>query len=210
MICLFGGTFDPIHRGHIHGGQMVCDVLALRKIHFVLSGMPSHRTSPETTVEQRWEMLKLACTDDVRLVPDDREVSHGGPSYTVDTLRAVREAHPGEAVAWVLGSDAYAEFSSWRSWREILDLANLVVLERPGEERQLGEDMRRLTERRRVDRKPEDLAGKVFFLAHEMRAVSASGIRARISSGKVVDHLLPPRVNTYICEHGLYGGIRES
>ncbi len=188
---------------------MVCDSLALREIYFVLSGRPSHRTSPETTVRQRWEMLELACADDVRLVPDDREVRHGAPSYTVDTLRAVRAAHPAEPVAWVLRSDADAEFSSWRSWREILDLANLVVLERPGEQRQLCADMQRLTVRCRVEQKPEVSAGQVFFLESEMRAVSASDVRASISSGATVDHLLPPRVCTYIDEHGLYGGIRD-
>ena len=209
MICLFGGTFDPIHRGHVHGGQMVCDLLALGEIRFILSGRPSHRTTPRTTVEQRWEMLKLACADDRRLVPDDREVRHGEPSFTVDTLRAVRAAHPREPVAWVLGNDAYAEFSSWRSWREILDLANLVVLERPGEAWPLCAEMQRITECRRVEHTLDVGAGQVLFLASEMQAVSASDVRARISSGDTVDDLLPPRVSTYIYEHGLYGGIRE-
>ncbi len=189
---------------------MVCDVLALREIRFVLSGRPSHRTLPQTTIEQRWEMLKLACADDVRLVPDDREIRHGGPSYTVDTLREVRAAHPGASVAWVLGSDAYADFSSWRAWREILDLANLVVLERPGAARLLGEEMKRITECCRVEQKPEAGAGQVFFLESEMRAVSASDVRACMNSGESADRLLPHRVSTYIYEHGLYGGIRES
>ncbi|MCZ6641289.1 MAG: nicotinate-nucleotide adenylyltransferase [Gammaproteobacteria bacterium] len=208
MIGLFGGTFDPIHRGHIHAGRVVCEILELREIHFVLSGRPSHRVSPESTVEQRWEMLKLACSDDDRLLPDDREIRHGEASYTVDTLRSLRAADPEEPLAWVLGSDAYAEFSSWRSWREILDLANLVVLERPGEERQLGPEMQRITECRGVEQKPDASAGQVFFLVSEMVSVSASDVRTRLNSGEPADHLLPPRVSTYIDQHGLYGGKR--
>lgn len=187
---------------------MVCEILQLAEIHFVLSGRPSHRVSPESSVRERWEMLELACANDDRLVPDDREIRHGEPSYTVDTLRAAREAHPEELLAWVLGSDAYAEFSSWRSWREILDLANLVVLERPGEERRLGTAMQRVTECHGVERKPDASAGQVFFLESDLYVVSASDIRARLGSGEPVDHLLPPRVSTYIDEHGLYGGKR--
>ena len=128
MICLFGGTFDPIHRGHLLAAERVCDALELAEILLVLSARPSHKESTGASLEDRWRMLELACRDHPRLKPDDREMRRRRPSYTVETLQELAEEFPGTSLTWVLGSDAYALLPSWYEWRRVLELANLVVL----------------------------------------------------------------------------------
>ncbi|NIP16235.1 MAG: nicotinate-nucleotide adenylyltransferase [Pseudomonadales bacterium] len=210
MIALFGGTFDPVHRGHLHGAAAVCDALGAESIAMVLSARPGHRGSPGASAEHRWEMLCLACADDERLVPDDRELNRDRPSYTVDTLLEIRKEVGDESLVWVLGSDAYADLASWHRWREVLSLANLVVLQRPGGPRRWPAPVDELTARHRVDAMLDAPCGQILFLKAPMQDVSASEIRAAIAGGRPVGHLLPERVATYISRHGLYGAPSDS
>lgn len=210
MIALFGGTFDPVHRGHLHGAVTVCEALGLASIAMVLSARPGHRASPGASAEDRWAMLCLACADDERLVPDDRELRRARPSYTVETLHEVREEIGEEGLIWVLGSDAFAELTSWHRWREVLELANLVVLERPGAPARLEAPLDEISSRHRVEEALDAPYGQILFLKAPMQEVSASEIRAEIASGRPVGHLLPERVATYISRHGLYGAPSDS
>jgi nicotinate-nucleotide adenylyltransferase len=210
LIALFGGTFDPVHRGHLHGAATVCDVLGLDAIAMVLSARPGHRGSPGASAEHRWEMLCLACADEDRLVPDDRELHRDRPSYTVETLVEVRGEIGDEPLVWVLGSDAYADLTSWHRWREVLDLTNLVVLERPGGPARWAPPLDEISALQRVDEKLDAPWGQILFLKAPMQDMSASEIRAAIASGRPVGHLLPERVATYINEHGLYGAPSDS
>lgn len=205
MICLFGGTFDPIHLGHLHAADVVCRRLELSEIRLVLSARPSHRGSTGASVDQRWAMLTLACADDARLTPDDREMRRTRPSYTVETLEAVRREHPQASISWVIGSDAYALLPSWHRWREVLDLANLVVLTRPGPFPALGDEMRQLTRTHRVRSLAGCHQGGILQVDNAMKEISAAGIRQRIAKGQEVSHLLPGAVATYIKDHHLYG-----
>ena len=145
MICLFGGTFDPVHRGHLHAALSVCEALGIDEIRLILSARPSHRKTPGATISQRWDMLCLACASDPRLRPDDREIRRARPSFTVDTLAELRAEHPREPLVWVIGSDAYALLPSWYRWQRVLELCHLLVLNRPGHALDLDDTMRRFT-----------------------------------------------------------------
>ena len=221
MICLFGGTFDPVHVGHVHAARSVCDRLGLATIRMLLSARPGHRGATGASATQRWEMLKLACADDGRLVPDDTELRRaerlGRPSYTVETLEELRAGAADASLAWVVGSDAYRELTEWHRWREVFDLANLVVLHRPGAELSLSEPLESLTHERRATRL-EARAGQVLVLDAPMLDVSATAVRERLA-GRTQDEprdttqvadLLPPAVYTYIKEHHLYGVISDA
>lgn len=209
MICLFGGTFDPVHVGHIHGAVQVCDALDLESIHLVLSARPGHRQEPGASAEHRWRMLVLACGADPRLQPDDRELRRAAaglrPSYTVETLEEVRREAPAAVLLWVLGSDAFQELPTWHRWREVLQLAHLVVLQRPGAPLLLDETMQAVVAAHRLHGPPADPAGGILFLDAPMQNVSASEVRANLAADGRADHLLPAAVYTYIKSHGLYG-----
>jgi len=209
LICLFGGTFDPVHRGHIHGAIAVCDALKLNEIHMVLSARPWHREAPVASAQHRWQMLCLACADDPRLLADDRELARDAPSYSVDTLAEVRAEVGDAGIVWVLGSDAFADLPSWHRWTEVLQLANLVVLQRPGERFRPSGALAGVCAKHRVDGPPDAAFGQIMFLQEEMQAISASQVRAALAAGRPVAHLLPDRVATYISRHGLYGVLRD-
>jgi nicotinate-nucleotide adenylyltransferase len=209
LICLYGGTFDPVHNGHLHAALAVCDALDQPAISLVLSARPSHRGRQGATVAQRWDMLRLACEQDDRLQPDDRELHRSGPSYTVKTLEAARAEHPDTAINWVIGSDAYRLLASWYQWQRVIELANLIVLNRPGHPLALDETMSAFTRERQVTQLGDELAGSVWLLNRPMLEISAASIRALLVQGKSADHLLPGPVATYIRQHSLYGVISD-
>lgn len=204
MICLFGGTFDPIHLGHLHAAETVCDALALTEIRLVLSARPSHKNTTGAGLADRWSMLCLACAEHPRLLPDDRESNRDRPSFTVDTLLELRVEHPSAALCWVVGSDAYALLPSWYRWQEVLELANLVVLKRPGHPMKLDDTMAGLTRSHRVGSLERRRQGGILLLEEPMRELSAQAVRAAIAEGRDVAHLLPEPVANYITKHGLY------
>ena len=205
MICLFGGTFDPVHLGHIHAAVAVCDALSLDEIRMVLSARPSHRDPTAASLAHRWQMLCIACEVDARLVADDCEVRRDRPSFTVETLGEVRAEAGARPLLWVIGSDALADLTSWYRWREVLELCNLVVLQRPGHDARYPDRVQDLLRRCVSDTPPVDASGQIYFLEQEMRQISASAVRDALSQGQEVGHLLNPQVAAYINEHGLYG-----
>lgn len=205
MICLFGGTFDPIHLGHMHAALTVCEALSLDQVHMVLSAQPAHRDPTGATSQQRWQMLELACESQPQLVADDREMRRSGPSYTVDTLTDARAECGADPLCWVIGSDALADLPSWKRWRDVLSLCNLVVLSRPGSQEVYPEAVRELLAQRATDAVPNEPTGQVFVVEARMRSISASQVRHALAVGGAVEHLLPARVAAYISEHGLYG-----
>lgn len=210
MIALFGGTFDPVHLGHLHAAHRVADRLGVKPVRLVLSARPSHRDVPGASLEDRWRMLELAVQGDRALVADDMELARTGPSYTVETLEVLR-AREGDTVpiVWVLGWDAYRLLPSWHRFRDVLELAHLVVVRRPGQDRALDETMTELTQACAVqavgelDRWP---AGCVLRITESMLPISSTLVRTRIAAGEAADDLLPPAVWTYIKSHNLYGG----
>lgn len=205
MICLFGGTFDPVHNGHLHAAEAVLAALGVDEIRLVLSARPSHKDSTGASLAQRWAMLELACADNPALIPDDREMHRQRPSYTVETLEAVHAEAPDEDLAWVIGSDAFALLDTWYRWRDVLKLANLIVLRRPGEFPAMSAEMAAYTEAHLVDSLAGCHKGGIFMLEDAMQEVSAQAIRADVAAGRAVGHLIPPPVALYIRNNHLYG-----
>lgn len=154
-------------------------------------------------------MLQLACADDERLLPDDREIHRAGPSFTVATLGAMHEQYPDDSLVWVIGSDAYRLLPQWYEWQQVPSLASLVVLQRPGHDLELSPEMQSFTAARQVTELTKSKVGEVLLLESEMQSVSAEEIRTILAEGSSADHLLPAAVATYISQHGLYGGISD-
>ena len=207
MLCLLGGTFDPVHKGHLHAAGVAAERLSC-PVRLVLSARPPHRPRPVATVEERWAMLTVACADWPELVADDMEIRRREQSYTVDTLRFVRRQYPDEPVFWAVGVDAFRDIGTWHRWREVFSLAHLLLLDRPGTP--MDAPARAIYERFRVDAVPSSPCGAILKIDAPMLEVSASQIRASVAAARPVAHLLPEGVEAYIRRHGLYSGDKAT
>lgn len=215
-MCLFGGTFDPVHLGHVHAARTVAEALDVA-VHMLLSARPGHRGTPGATVAQRWEMLRLACAGEARLLPDDTEIRRaervGRPSYTVETLEELRAARPEGTLVWVIGSDAYRELATWHRWRDVFELAHLLVVRRPGAPLALEGELEGITRERLVDGPLRGAGGGIRVLDTPMQDISATAIRAALAAGGTraagTAHLLPRAVYTYINQYHLYGVVSD-
>jgi nicotinate-nucleotide adenylyltransferase len=200
---LFGGTFDPIHWGHIRTAQALRSELSLQEIHFIVSARPPHRAAPHASAEQRLAMAELALADQSGLIADARELTRPGPSYTLWTLRALRAEHGSRSLLWVVGADTVPELSSWFHWTELLNFSHWVVLPRPGSRTQLPELLREYL----VDdpgRLHDRAAGLIYIATTPEIQVSASEIRARLQRRQKVDMDIPEPVLKFIEQNGLY------
>jgi len=135
MIGIFGGTFDPIHYGHIKPALSVQKTLSLSQLRFIPNRNPPHRQAPWLTVEQRLSLLQTALRDIPSVIIDERELSREGPSYMVDTLKSLQRDFPHESLCLIIGLDAFISINSWFEWRSLFELCHLVVTTRPGFER---------------------------------------------------------------------------
>ena len=132
MIGIFGGTFDPVHYGHIKPALSVQQSLALTQLRFIPNKIPPHRQTPWLTVGQRLSLLQLALADISSVVIDKRELSRDGPSFMLDTLKSLRHDFPDEKLCLIIGLDAFIGINSWFEWRALFNLCHLVVTTRPG------------------------------------------------------------------------------
>lgn len=204
---IFGGTFDPIHYGHLRPAQEVLDALSLDEMRFIPSALPPHRPAPVASAEQRLHMLQIALAEFPRFSADDREIRRGGPSYTVPTLESLRAEMGDRPLCLVLGLDAFLGLKTWHRWREIPDLAHLVVLTRPGwvlDGLPEWAGGRQCAQGESLALSP---AGRLFFLAVKPQNISATGIRAALVRGQSVEGLLPQAVLGFICQNHLYSHL---
>jgi len=220
LLALYGGTFNPVHVGHLHVANTVCERLGLDRLGLVLSARPPHRDP--VPVEHRWQMLQLACANQPRLYADDREMRRSKASFTVDTLLNQRRRKPFEPLFWVIGMDSLLTFRSWYRWWRILELAHLVVVRRPGYPQRLDSTLRAIVQQRgwiptvdgvigsRRSSKPLGVAGRIIVLEEPMLRVSSSAIRGQLQTngGRAADVL--PSVADYITEHRLYSTLSEA
>jgi len=212
-IGIFGGTFDPIHYGHLRLAQDLAEGLRLAQVRFIPAGEPWHRRAPRATAPQRLEMVRLACAGNPLFAVDEREVASHAPGYTVDTLTALR-AELGEAqpLCLLLGADAFLGLETWHHWRELFGLAHIAVARRPGfPPLHQNSDMPAALRAEFAARCTEDFsplqteaAGCIFVQTITALDISATRIRADIARGADPRYLLPDAVLGYIHEHHLY------
>lgn len=187
---ILGGSFDPIHHGHCIAADRAVEALGLDGVLFVpANSQPLKTAGAAATAAQRAEMVRLAIAGHPRFRMETLELDRPGPSYTVDTLRALRARLPGERLVLVLGADAAADLPRWRAADEVARLAEIAVLTRPGA--------------------PEVTSAFVkHFVATPAIEISASDIRARCLTGRSIRYLVPDAVASYIARHHLYEGPR--
>jgi nicotinate-nucleotide adenylyltransferase len=218
-VALLGGTFDPVHYGHLRLADDVRRALGLAEVRLVPAGDPPHRASPSASAADRLAMLRLAVPEFPGLVVDDRELRRAGKSYTVLTLTELRREFPDSPLLLLLGADAFRGLPSWHRWGELFNLAHLVVVERPGVELEATLPSQLLPIwRDRLVRDPGILlsrpAGAILAQPIAPHDVSASSIRESLAQGRAAGDkwrgLLPPAVLAYIDLHHLYGSRSDA
>lgn len=208
MIGVFGGTFDPIHYGHLRPALEVLRGLGLERMHLVPCGDPPHREPPRISAAHRLRMAEIACVGEPRFLVDDREITREGPSYTVDTLRGLRAEIGRDApLCLVIGMDAFRMLDTWSRWETIPTLAHLVVMARPGSDAPGDGPLAELLARAGTD-DPAALratpAGRVLVFPVTRLDIAATRIRDELGQGLEPRYLLPDAVLEYIREYGLY------
>lgn len=206
-LALFGGTFDPVHYGHLRCADEVRQKLGLSSLYLLPAGSPPHRGAPEATVEQRLDMLQLACLEFPSLRIDDRETRRSGPSYMVDTLEEMRTGNADQPMLLLIGQDAANLLHTWFHWERLFELTNIVILTRPGSHSQYTPELARQIQDRSVSVVQDLLksrAGSVFHLRVESIDVSASKIKHIIRSGRYPESMLPAAILEYIRQNRLY------
>ena len=213
-IGVFGGTFDPVHFGHLRPAREVMERLALERIHLIPCNIPPHRGEPHATPEQRCEMLRLAVEGEAGFVLDRRELERPGPSYMVDTLRSLREEYGAlRPICLILGGDAFLGLPSWYHWRELVELAHIVVMHRPGwvvDGASVDEALQGLLRQHQLEAAEQlhdSPSGGVLLQAVGPLDISATAIRKQVAEGGSVDNFLPRPVWDYIRRHNLYRSV---
>jgi nicotinate-nucleotide adenylyltransferase len=201
-IGLLGGTFDPVHNGHIRIAIEALEALGLAEVRLIPLAEAVHRDPPLASPAQRLAMLEAATASVPGLVVDGREIAREGPSYTIDTLCSLHDDFPEQSLCLLLGGDAFNGFGDWHRPVDVLTLANLAILERPGFE--VAETVRPLYDQRRVGRLDPALTGQIVDCPVTQLAISASDVRRRRSAGLSLVGLVPDPVRELITDFGLY------
>ena len=209
-IGILGGTFDPVHLGHLRLAQEVADALALSDVRFMPCATPPHRATPAAGAADRVAMVKLAIADNPLFTLDARETLRSGPSYSFDTLSQLRaELGPLCPLVLIMGADAFLNFNGWHRWREIFGLAHIAVAHRPGAALAEIKDellacefaQRRVTDTQPMQHAP---AGSIVVVPITALDISATAIRAMIRAGRSVRYLVSAAVMAQIERNYLF------
>ncbi|HHJ35937.1 MAG TPA: nicotinate-nucleotide adenylyltransferase [Gammaproteobacteria bacterium] len=202
MIGIFGGTFDPVHYGHIKPALSIKAALNLSQLRIVPNSIPPHRDPPWLSTEQRLLLLKSALADHADVIIDERELKRGGASYMIDTLRSLRGEFPDEDLCLIIGMDAFMGITSWFEWQSLFALCHLVVTTRPGFEQSEwmdqmdAEDHQFLSARMvgHVDALTPHETGKILLQSVPQLDISSTEIRAGLLNNDDVRQWMPERV----------------
>jgi nicotinate-nucleotide adenylyltransferase len=207
LIGVLGGTFDPIHYGHLRPALEVQEALGLAEVRFIPLGVAVHRGQPAASAALRLEMVRAALAGQPGLSADDRELRRGSRSYTLDTLTELRRERPKAHLCLLVGGDAFNDFLTWHRPLEILGLAHLALMQRPGAPGPSDPGLTALLAER-LCREPRELleqpAGRICPQPVTQLDISSSTIRARIAGGADPRFLLPDPVLAIIRREGLY------
>ncbi|TAJ91516.1 MAG: nicotinate-nucleotide adenylyltransferase [Gammaproteobacteria bacterium] len=212
-IGLLGGTFDPVHHGHLRLALEARTNLDLAEVRLVPAAEPPHRETPQAAQHHRRAMLELAIAGVPGLRLDAREIERPGKSYTVDTVASLRAELPDQPLCLLVGRDAFLALHTWRRWRELPELVHIVIVDRPGaaaviEDRDLAE----IYASRRADDPAalhETPAGRIYRAAWPLLDISASRVRELLAAGGDIRYLVPDAVIQYIQQQQLYKGAHE-
>lgn len=202
-IGVFGGSFNPLHNGHLTLGRTVCDALALDHLIFIPAGYPPHKPAGILApAEHRYAMVKLGIACDSRFSVSRLELDAEDTTYTVRTMQAFRRMfRPEDTLYFLMGADSLVDLVNWRSFRELASLCTFVAAARPGISREaMAEHMEMLA---------RDYGARVLVVDMPLMPISASEIRQRVCRGESITDWVPEAVAAYIQDMGLYGGIRE-
>lgn len=206
-IGILGGTFDPVHNGHLRLAVQLRDQLGLASVRLIPSARPPHRDTPGATPGQRAKWIRASITDEPGLVLDDRELIRPGLSYTIDTLLSLREDFPESPLCLVMGMDVFAQLHTWHRWQELLEHCHIVNVPRPGVRNEVSPLVEEWIEGHVIENPAlmgEQLSGYVYPASFPLLEISGSDIRNLISRGCSPRYLLPQRIWQDIEDIGAY------
>ncbi|SNY54082.1 nicotinate-nucleotide adenylyltransferase [Arsukibacterium tuosuense] len=205
LIGILGGTFDPVHQGHLACGRFVLEKCALDKLQLMPCHIPPHRASPGVSARQRATMVELAIADEPKMQLQPLELNRNSPSYTADSLALLKKNMPASTLAFVLGMDSLAYFKKWHNWQQILSLSHLIVCQRPGYSRQDGDAPALLAEfGAAISVLHQRDCGSIVELNNPDFSPNATAIRAALAEKQQNISALAPQVLNYIQQHRLY------
>lgn len=206
---LLGGSFDPVHSGHIALARRLAEAAGLSEVRFVLAAAPPHRPALAAPVALRLRMLKAAVAGMPGFSVEECELNPSATGYTVDTLRALRRANPGRTLCWMMGYDSFLTLPGWRDWKSIPELAHLLVGAREGHGAELPPVLEAEMRLRSASGRRElrsATAGRILICPQPVAAVSSSRVRRAARSGQLAGDLIPAPVARIISESGAYAG----
>ena len=212
-IGVFGGTFDPIHYGHLRTAFEMLQALRFEQVRFIPCGDPPHRGKTFADAAVRFEMVRLAIESQAGFIIDDREIRRDGPSYTIDTLESLRAEFPACSLGLIVGMDAFLGLPHWHRWTEILDRAHLIVAHRPGwcaPDTGPRGDLIAQCGARRVGELHEAASGRVYVHAVTQLEISSTEIRELVAARRDPRFLMPDAVRDLIARSHCYGALETT
>ena len=210
LIGLLGGTFNPIHNGHLRLAQELADALSFSEVRFIPSANPPHKTAPEVSAQHRTAMVQLAITDNALFKLDTRELDRAGASYSIDTLISLQEELGGSAaLCLIMGSDTFAKLNTWHRWQALIDYCHIILVQRPASATQpkLAEELTVLLHNHYTEN-VSDLANENAGYIHMQKItaldITATNIREQLKAGHSPRYLMPDNVLEYIRNNKLY------
>lgn len=212
-IGIFGGTFDPIHYGHLRTAFEMLQALDYDEVRFIPAGDPPHRRDTVARARDRFEMVRVACDGQHGFVVDDREMKRDGPSYSIDTLKELREEFKEDSLGLILGMDAFLGLPEWRQWDEFLDYAHIIVAHRPGWKAPDTGPLGRMIDAcgcHKIRRLHETTHGLVHIHAVTQLEISSTEIRDLVAVGRDPRFLMPDPVRDVIAASSCYGEFHDA
>ena len=206
IIGIFGGTFDPVHNGHVLTISELLEKLPFEKILIIPNFLPPHKESSQVSYKHRYEMASLAFKDISKTKVDSREYLREGPSYAIKTVKEVISEEEGARVVMIVGSDSFVDIHSWHKWKELINMVDFGIMKRPDMPLSKNKKAKDLVNAEWFKKDLfEDSQLNIFEIEVTPFKISSSSIREKIAKGKKIDHLVNTLVEEYIKEHGLYG-----